>query len=260
MYIFLCENTIEGIFTGVYDAWASKYGHQNIRLSLNLPDTYELFQEYITVIPDAKKSSSVGRTICERFGIPVYQDICQAILATDTKKNNPPDKADCVYRTILLGFSLPNGRRVLEALGNPYVHRIFELSRATSCEAHHLLGFLRFQELYNGVLFARIHPKNHVLTILAEHFTDRLPMEHFIIYDENRRLAAVHKASLGFVLVDASDLDTERIATLSEKEDAFRQLWCTFFDHIAIEARTNPKLQSQNIPKRFWKDTPELSR
>ena len=33
MYIFQCEDSIDGIFTGVYDAWASHYGHKHIQLS-----------------------------------------------------------------------------------------------------------------------------------------------------------------------------------------------------------------------------------
>lgn len=260
MYVFVCENSIEGIFTGVYNAWASGYGFRNIRLSLDTPTTYELFCEYIKVTPDSVKSQSVGRTICNHFGILVYQELCQAILAQTKDTKNQLDKADCIYRTILLAFALHDGSHVLEALGHPYVARIFELSRATHGEAHHLLGFLRFQELANGVLFSTIHPKNDVLPILAEHFTDRLPMEHFIIYDETHKTAALHKASHGFVLIDASDLNQELVNQLSEREEEFQKLWCTFFDSVAIEARKNPKLQSQNIPIRFWKDTVELAR
>ena len=32
MYVFLCEDSPEGIFTGVYDAWESRLGHNNISL------------------------------------------------------------------------------------------------------------------------------------------------------------------------------------------------------------------------------------
>lgn len=262
MYVYLCENSIEGIFTGVYDAWASGYGHRNIRLSLDTPDTYELFYEYITVIPDENKSCMVGRTLRRHFGQEVYQDICQAILSQDTRRNSHKqlDKADCVYRTILYGFAMPDCdcHRVLQALGVPYIAHIFELSRATYYESHHLLGFLRFRELENGVLFASIHPKNDVLAVLAEHFTDRLPEEHFMIYDGNRRTAAIHRAGKGYIIVDASDLNQEIIHRLSPEEEAYRKLWCSFFDSIAVDARRNPKLQSQNIPKRFWADTVEL--
>lgn len=260
MHIFLCEDSIDGIFTGIYDAWASRYGHKNIKLCINDTITYELFSEYITVTPDSEKSKKVGRTIIARLGMEVYQDILQAVLAHDDKKKNEhPDKADCIYRTLLYGFSLADGHRILQALGNPYIARVFELSRSTGNEAHHLLGFLRFQELENGVLFSAIHPKNQVISVLAEHFADRLPQEHFMIYDATYQIAAIHKAGSGYFLTDASNLNPDVITRLSPAEKEYQKLWCGFFDSIAIEARKNPKLQSQNIPKRFWKDTVELA-
>ena len=72
------------------------------------------------------------------------------------------------------------------------------------------------------------------------------------------RWVAVHKSSKDYLIVDASSLNLDLIKEYSSEEEGFRKLWCTFFDSIAIEARKNPKLQSQNIPKRFWDDTVEL--
>ena len=69
----------------------------------------------------------------------------------------------------------------------------------------------------------------------------------------------IHKAGSGYFLTDASNLNPDVITRLSPAEKEYQKLWCGFFDSIAIEARKNPKLQSQNIPKRFWKDTVELS-
>ena len=79
-----------------------------------------------------------------------------------------------------------------------------------------------------------------------------------MIYDENRQLAAVNAARKNFMLVDASGIDQDLLKRTSEKESAYQKLWLAFFDSIAIEARTNPELQAQNIPKRFWKDSVEL--
>ena len=64
------------------------------------------------------------------------------------------DKANAVYQTIVAALYSPKGARVLDSLSNPYIYRVFELSRATASEAHHLKGFLRFSELQNGVLFS----------------------------------------------------------------------------------------------------------
>lgn len=284
MYTFICEDSPNGIFSGIYDAWDFKVKqnkiypagsrsagspshipphvclHEDIHLVCREPDNYQLFYEYIHVETSAEKADKVARTIQRRLGSEFYDAILNAILSIVPAKKNDLDKADAVYHTLVLGLNTDAGTRAIHDLSNPYVHRLFTLSRATANEAHHLLGFLRFSELENGVLFSTIHPKNNALPILAEHFTDRLPQENFMIYDENRQLAAVHAAGKNFMLVDASGIDQELLKRTSEKESTYQKLWLTFFNHIAIQARINPKLQAQNIPKRFWGDTPELSR
>lgn len=260
MYVFLCEDSIDGIFTGVYDAWASKYGHRNVTLTTHVPDNYTLFDEYITVTTDIEKSRKVCNTLRERLGEEVYSQICEAAWAQEDscpKKQLP--KADAIYRTIVLGLSLPEGFRVMEYLGEPYVNRVFQLSRAAGNEAHHLLGFLRFQELENGVLFARIHPKHNVLPFLADHFSDRLPEENFMIYDETHKKAALHRKGSYFFLTGTEGLDEQMLQRFSTEELEYQKLWCGFFESIAIDARCNPKLQNQNIPKRFQKDAVEFS-
>ena len=80
-----------------------------------------------------------------------------------------------------------------------------------------------------------------------------------MIYDENRQLCVIHKASKNFLIADASTLNQDIIKRYSEKELEYRKLWCGFFESIAIEARKNPALQSSNIPKRFWKDIVEFN-
>ena len=61
-----------------------------------------------------------------------------------------------------------------------------------------------------------------------------------MIYDETHQLAAVHRAGKNYMLVDASDINTELLQNYSENEARFQKLWLAFFDSIAIEARTNP--------------------
>ncbi len=262
MHVFTCEDTPNGILTGVYDAWEMKIvlhcAHNDLQLLCNPSDNYALFCEYHTVAPSEEKARKVASTLQRKLGQDFYETILIAILAIDLSSKKKLDKADAVYHTIVAALGSPKGARILEHLSNPYIYRIFELSRATASEAHHLKGFLRFSELQNGVLFSTIHPKNNALPILAEHFTDRFPQENFLIYDENHQLAAVHRARMPYAIVDASDLNADLLQRYSGNEEKFRKLWLTFFESIAIEARKNPELQAQNIPKRFWNDTPEL--
>lgn len=262
MYIFICEDSTDGIFTGVYDAWASKYGHANIMLTTQIPDNYSLFCEYITVQTDYEKSAKVARTLRNRMGEETYGELCQAAcaLVDNSSRKKAIDKAEAIYKTIVLALSLPDSSKILHYLGEPYVNRVFQLSRSMGNEAHHLLGFLRFQELENGVLLARIHPKNDVLVFLGEHFSDRLPLENFMIYDETRRRAVLHPSGQGFFITDTEGLDLEALQHFSPDELEYQKLWCRFFDSIAVEARVNPKLQNQNLPKRFQKDIVEFQK
>ncbi len=260
MYIFVCEDSLEGIFSGVYDACASRLGHRNIRLMTGAPDNYELFSEYIHVTASEEKTKKVADTISSRFGQQFYESIYQAAMSGEGHSAQKMDKADAIYETILLALADGEGQKVLLSLGEPCVYRIFELCRATNREAYHHLEFLRFSELENGVLFATIHPKDYILPYVAEHFTDRLPADNFMIYDATHGQVAVHRASKGFLLTDASDLDLDKVKRYSPDELEYRRLWLAFFDHIAIEPRKNAKLQMNLIPKRYWADTPELAR
>lgn len=259
MYIFECEDSIDGILTGIYDAWASRYGHKNIQLSTSQSGELMLFCKYIPVAPDFEKSRKVSKTLIERFGTDFYETICKCAMADQSSRKLTMDKANAVYQAVVMAFALPAGARVLEYLSEPCIACIFELCRQTQNEGHHMLEFLRFHELTSGILFAEIHPKNDVLPILAEHFTNRLPLENFIIYDAVHQNAVVHKASRHYMIVDASSMNLEQTSAYSADEQEYQRLWRAFFDTVAIEARINPKLQSQNIPKRFWPDTVELT-
>ena len=62
MHVFICENTPNGILTGVYDAWELKIqercSHADIYLVSGQPDNYELFCDYHIVAPSAEKAGN----------------------------------------------------------------------------------------------------------------------------------------------------------------------------------------------------------
>ena len=53
MTVFLCEDSVCGILTGVYDAWDSRLGHANVKLALKKGYQPELFTDCQEVGPDA---------------------------------------------------------------------------------------------------------------------------------------------------------------------------------------------------------------
>ena len=76
MVVFVCEDSPEGIFTGVYDAWNSRLGHENVRLEVQGEYNYSLFSEYREVAVDrlkAQKSCARCADPCQNWrtaGLP----------------------------------------------------------------------------------------------------------------------------------------------------------------------------------------------
>ena len=127
MTVFECEDSSDGIFTGIYDAWASRLGHANVRLQLQGMHTLELFTQYRQVVPDAEKAEKVARTIRRKMGEESYQILFRAAMAKSE------EKADCIYRTLVQGLSSRISEKeaaaVLNQLTDPAICRVFELSR-----------------------------------------------------------------------------------------------------------------------------------
>lgn len=248
MRVYLCENSFEGILTAVYDAWASKLGHANVRLELQGEYNLELFAEYVTVIPDDEKAEKVARTLRQKVSEEVFEYVYKAAMSQEGKK------ADLIYRFIVL--AIQRGARVVNELGNPVVMDVFALVRNVSNESHLLLGFIRFKELENGVLFARITPKNHVLTLVAPHFEDRLSGENWVIYDATHEMAAMHGKNTSWIL--SREVKVPEALLSSGEEEEYEQLWKVFFHTIGIEARKNPKCQRNMLPLWYRKNMLEF--
>ena len=213
----------------------------------------ELFARYVEVVADGEKAEKVARTLKRRLGDEVFEMICQAAASCAS------EKADALYRVVVKGLSMSNGKKVMDALADPNVCRVFELSRQAGYEAHHLTGFIRFQELKGGILFSRIRPKNNALTLIGPHFADRLPQENWVIYDDGRELFLMHQAGGCWGLMQGQALNEQWLADISEEEDQFRQLWRLFTKSISVQARENRLLQRQNLPLRFRNYMPEFT-
>lgn len=244
----ICEDSLEGIFTAVYDAYALREGHEHLHVQVGEEDNYRLFASYLHSQPDSGKTLKVIRTLKERLGEHVYGSVCRAAASDDR------GKGDAVYHTIVDGITAGHGERTMENLRNPYVARTFELARRTANEAHRELEFLRFQELEQGILYSRIGPRNHVMPFIMPHFADRLVSENFMIHDENRGVFGVHPAHREWYLVSGvgtEDTGIQEAIRYSAKEQKYQDLFKLFHTTIAIKERYNSRLQQQMLPLRF---------
>ncbi len=244
MIVYRCEDTLESVFTAIYQAYEEKRNHDDTFLSLN-DDPY-FFAQDIAVRADETKTRKVMGTLRQRFGEEDSQRLCMALAAEDA------EKAQAVYRTVVQGL---RGRlrpgHLFDNLADRHVHRAFALARGVGTEAGHQKQFLRFQELDNGILYSRIGPKNDVMVFLMPHFADRLPIENFVIYDEKRNLFGIHPARKPWYLLRGEEADRPSGLRYSDTEILYQELFRQFCHTITIEDRRNRKLQTGMLPLRF---------
>ena len=137
--VYLCEDTIDGIFTAIYRAWADGTSHTDVRVRTN--DTMSLFETYIFSESDGTLARKVQRSIIQKLSIDIYETCYQAIALPMMIKKLPR----CINFFHKKPFRLRQ-LNILNRLNDPDVFRIFELSRTVGHEAHKYLGFVRFEE------------------------------------------------------------------------------------------------------------------
>lgn len=243
--VLLCDDSYEGVFTGIYEAYARKYNLNNIRIVICEEDEIRLFASYHKIATDFEKADKVARTIQRIAGMEVYRQLHMVLSSTDK------EKGQAVFTCVVQIIQNPKqASRIMERLAEPYIHKAFTLFRNVQNETHRLKEFLRFQELDNGILYSKVGPKCNVIAYLMPHFADRFPLEHFMIYDESRNLLGVHPARGEWYMMHDMQIEPE-ILKLSEGEEKYRELFRYFCHKIAIKERKNLELQRNMLPLRF---------
>lgn len=259
--IYVCENSLTGIFSGIYEVWKRKMTAEEAGLEVG--DSFErrLFCEYIFCKAEERKALAVIRMIQKNLGADVYEKISYALLSADRRK------AEMVFRAMLEAKKLSRKDRLMEHLGNEAVRAVFGMYRQVANEAHHYKGFVRFRELKNKTLFAKIEPKHAVLPCIAEHFADRFPQENWIIYDKTHEVFLIHEKGKRYYFLQqymcmkGDSGSAQKIAGgFSEEEMDYEALWKGFVQSISVAERENRALQNQNLPLRFRTNLVEFSK
>lgn len=259
--IYVCEDSLTGIFSGIYEVWKSKMTAEEAGLEVG--DSFErrLFCEYIFCKAEERKALVVIRMIQKNLGADVYEKISYALLSADRRK------AEMVFRAMLEAKKLSRKDRLMEHLGNEAVRAVFGMYRQVANEAHHYKGFVRFRELKNKTLFAKIEPKHAVLPCIAEHFADRFPQENWVIYDKTHEVFLIHEKGKRYYFLQQymcmkGDSGSAQNITggFSEEEMDYEALWKEFVQSISVAERENRALQNQNLPLRFRTNLVEFSK
>ena len=246
MKVFTCEDKLEDMLTCIYDAWraALDMGHDNVRLMREPVAQLDMFAEYIHVEADMEKVQKVIRSI-RRISNRVYMNVYYTLMSYRG------DALDAVYRYLIAAFR--EGRSIEHMLTLPEVIKVMELGRAVSNEAHMFRERARFVAIDRRVYVCHIEPKSNVVMFVANHFADRMMSEHWMILDDNRKLAVIHPRDEDIYTKYLTDEELDVLKKLEDIEDEYTKMWRTFFSSISIEQRRNYECQRNMFP--LWSRT-----
>ena len=238
------DGSFEGLLCCVFESYAQK----EIPAAIIGPDASQesLFasKKIATNLPKAER---VLTSIPVKMGASALTFIQRAHLTCLAQKE--------LYILFFLRLGFRHGPSVMNMLTDEVVHTLFKAVKHLEKESHLLTGFLRFS-LFNNILVGEIEPKNYVLPLMAQHFSERFPEERFLIHDKTHGMGLVYRPYQSAIV----PIGSLELPAASEEEQSFRELWQLFYDTIAIEGRLNPKCRLSQMPKHYWKYMTEFNR
>lgn len=238
---FVCSDDFGAMMSCVYEAW--RWGNRGftVELAVESADNYQLFCVEHYVPYDEERTQKVIRSIREKISWKAFQLVYHCAMS------ELPEKLEVIYRFLRLGFAV--GAGVTACLTEEPVMRITEIAGRVTGESHKFREFVRFTRMEEGVLCSVIEPKSNVVTLIAPHFADRLVSENWMIIDQKRKLAVIHPADGEWYLRELEEEEFRRFMEYDRDQEEYACLWRTFFDHIAILQRKNPRCQRNFLPK-----------
>lgn len=243
MSTYLYDGSFEGFLSIVYRSYYDKKPATKIIKALK---NVSLLDEVIEVVTDTVYAQQVYDGLKTKFENRHYNKIFHTFLC-DSR-----DFEKALYDFIVIGFK---DQKRLHDINHPSIHYLEKLEHEYFRHVHKMYGFVRFEELEDGSLYAKIEGKFNILPFLGKHFAKRLYGCDFIIHDIDRALAYVKTKENG-VVHQVADFE---LPTLSENEAKFQKLWKLFFEQVTIKERKNLKLQQNWVPLLYRKYMTEFN-
>ncbi len=244
MLYYIYDGTFDGLLTAIYDAYYEKDSPEQIIPSNNAIDNFLITAHYIQADPE--KSKKVYEAIIKKISKNALTNIMYAYLSEHENSG--------IYILEYLRFGFKVGNIVDSYLSDDRVHNIHRLATKVTREKHLLLGIVRFRLLQNNIYYAPIEPHYNIACLLGEHFATRMADQNFVIHDVKRNYGVFYDGTKWFM----SDIEINKDIELHKKELFYQELWKQYFESITIKDRINPKLQSNLMPKRYWKHLVEM--
>ena len=240
----LFDGSFDGFLCVVHEIYYKKI----IPIGIQTEEQITLAYDLISVKTDHTHAEKVFAAINQKISPEAASKVYYAFLSYEQERFVP------IVQYIKLGFMV--GHMVDSHLHEECVRVVHKIANHAGKEAHLLNGFCRFEQTKHGVLYCKITPKNDVLPLVADHFSQRLLNEVWMIHDKTRHQAAVYDGNSFIIMQVPKDISIE----YADNEEEVQKQWLTFFDSIAIEARVNKKLQRNLLPLYFRQNMTEFTK
>jgi len=221
---YLYDGSFDGLLTCIYHHY-----YQEPAAGIYRQEYYQpgLMMKSTVVMTEAAFADRVYKAIEEKISSDVLAKIYHVYLSSAS------DKENLILNYLLLGFQM--GAKVDLYHSHPAVHPVHKLDRQVIGETHRLLGLLRFQET-GQFLYAAMSPDHHILTLIADHFADRLAGERWIIHDQKRKIAIIYDGQNPDNSRSAiqhkwylTDFSYHMDANMIPEEQQWQELWKLYF-------------------------------
>ena len=230
--ILVYDGTFEGFLSLVYEVYYKKL--KPIKIYKTLPNEI-IFEEILEIETSQDNVLKVLNAIKTKFPKEILEKILN-IFMCDSKEFEM-----ALLEYIIIGFK---ETKQLFNINNSCVFYLNSLEKELFRNVHKMTGFIRFEELEDATLYAKVESKFNIVYFLGKHFLKRFNNQNFIIHDLNRKLAFV-KIQNDFSVQEVAFFDEPNY---SSNEQKFQKLWKSFFSGVTIKERINSKLQQQMVP------------
>lgn len=236
MKIVIVEDNLVGFLTAIYKVYYDFKDVDKITSDLNVTT---MLDDIYQCEADTELASKVRSGIIKKVKYSGYYLIRDAYLSCDK------DKEQKIYQYLKLLFKI--GDKVYTMFSHPDVIAFNDMLKKVRHEVHRMHGFLRFQEMDNGIYYAYFSGDNDILELMLPHFTARFNDQQFVIHDIKRNKMAYHDGAKCHTLIAPDKV----CITLSDREKLFSELWRDYNKNVSIDSRINPRLQNHYAPKKY---------
>lgn len=248
MVDYIYDGSFDGFLTAIWEAMEGKEFPEQIITEDKLATN--LFTKTRYIKTDFEKAKRLMGEILNKLSREGLKTVLYCYLSGDPGS----EIALCDY----LRKAMAAAENIETDLADPVVMKVLKIREKVAKEAHLFKGIVRFRRIGADLFYAPIEPDHQITPLLAEHFRKRFADQKWFIHDRRRKSGIFYDGNQVRFLKEVElkpELDnlTSDFDCLSEEELAWENLWKEYFINIEIKERSNPRLQKQFLPSRYWK-------